>query len=162
MASITPFQPTNVGPFQFQPTLDGDLYNAFIGWNMISRRYFISLFTLGGCRVFTLPVIGSTDGVPIQAISWDHGFVTVQTTSRHGYLMGMTVNLTIAGCVPDGYNGDIQALITGLDTFEYPLSADPGVASQFGLSNYDINIVAGYFNSKMVFRQSNQNFEVTP
>lgn len=157
------FQPTNVGPFQFQATLDGDSYNAAITWNMVGKRYYVNLFSLDGVRIFTLPLIGSTDAVGIETISWSNGFVDVTTTARHGYLMGSTIDLTLSRFVPETYNGTVRAFITGLDTFQFPLAGDPGDASQLGLSNYDINIAAGYFkNSKLVFRESNQQFEITP
>lgn len=161
--TIIPFQPSNVGPFQFQPVLDDVQYNAVVGWNFVGERYYISLFTLSGERVFNLPVIGSVDGVPIEAIAWAHGFVNVQTTRNHGYLRGSTIDLVVRGNVPFGYNGIFRSLVTGFDTFQYPLAANPGESSQFGLSNYDINIAAGYFkDSRLVFRESSQQFEVTP
>lgn len=163
MSTFFNFQPNNVGPFQFQPTLDGSQYTAIVPWNMSGARYYISLYTLSQVRLFTLPLIGSTDGMTIEAMSWAHGFVSVQTLRNHGYLMGSTIDLVIEGCVPVEYNGTFRALITGLDKFQYPLAGNPGQASLLGRSSYDINIAAGYFTtSKLVFRESNQVFEVSP
>lgn len=157
------FLPSSAGPFRFQPTLDDNQYTGVVTWNMVGERYYLSLFSLQGERVLTLPLIGSLDATPIQALSWAHGFVNATTLRRHGYTVGATMELVVRGCAPVEYNGTVRAFITGLDTFQYQIAGDPGVASQFGLVNYDINIVAGYFDtSKLVFRESAQAFEVTP
>lgn len=161
--AIVNFQPNNVSAFQFRLTLDGDQYTAIIMWNMVGRRWYINLFALDGTRIFTLPLIGSADAVAIETIAWANGFVNVTTVANHGYLMGATIDLTISRCVPEAYNGIVRAFVTGLDSFQYRLAGDPGDATQLGVSAYDINIAAGYFQtSKLAFRESNQQFEVTP
>jgi hypothetical protein len=44
----------------------------------------------------------------------------------------------------------------------YSLAANPGTATGFGALTYDISLVSGYFDSTLVFRQPNQQFEVNP
>jgi hypothetical protein len=59
MTTIFPFAPTQQGPFQFQPTLDGTTYTGVVTWNLFGQRYYLSLYALDGTRIFTLPLIGS-------------------------------------------------------------------------------------------------------
>lgn len=162
MTTFFQFLPTATVAFQFQPTLDGKQYTAVVTWNFASKRYYISLFSLSGIRIFTLPVIGSIDAVPIQSASWANGFVTMITAQSHGFALHDTVNLLLSGMAPDAYNGLVRAFITDLNEFQFPLAADPGSPTQFGVVNYNINIAAGYFNSTLIFRESAQQFEVSP
>jgi len=162
MTTYTHFLPTATAAFQFTPTLDGQQYTAVVTWNMVGRRYYISLFALNGIRILTLPVIGSVDAIPVQSASWANGFVTVVTEQPHGYILHDTVELTLSGMAPDAYNGTTQALITGQNEFQFPLNADPGDPTKLGIVNYNINITAGYFSStSLVFRESSQQFEVS-
>ncbi len=54
------------------------------------------------------------------------GTVSVTTAAPHGYNIGDTIPLTIAGVVPAGYNGTFQCAITGPSAFTYPLTTSPG------------------------------------
>ena len=56
-----------------------------------------------------------------------HGpLVNVTTTAPHGYQVGATFSMVIAGVAPAGYNGTYTATITGASTFTYPLTSNPG------------------------------------
>jgi hypothetical protein len=161
--TVIPFLPTTSGPFEFQATLDGSQYSGLVAWGLVGRRYYLNLFSLAGDRLFTLPLIGSPDAVALETVTWSQGIVTVTTTTPHAYLLGATVDLTVSGMSPDGYNGDVRAFITGRSEFQYPLAGDPGDAAQLGASVYNINIAAGYFTtSKLIFRESSQQFEIVP
>jgi len=161
--TVIPFLPSSIGPFEFQATLDGVPYTGVVTWGLVGRRYYISIYNLNGERVFTLPLIGSTDGVAIESASWSNGVITMTTTTPHGYLMGMTVDLVISGMIPEAYNGEFQVLITARDEFQFSAPANPGEATQLGASNYDVDISGGYFStSKMIFRESSQRFEIVP
>lgn len=83
------FSPSEVAPYQFQPTLDGQVYNAVVTWNVFGQRYYLNLYDLTGALVLATAMVGS------------------------------------------------------------PL-------------DYDISLVAGYFDSKLVYRVSNQQIVVTP
>ena len=110
-----------------------------------------------------MPLIGSRDANQLQSLVWKHGFVSATTVLPHEYVVGKTINLLISGNAPDGYNGSVKALVTGRFSFQYPLASDPGPAVEFGISDYIIDLVAGYFTtSRLVFRASNATFEVTP
>ena len=61
------FTPTDASiPFTFKPTLDGIAYNARIWWNVQGQRCYITLSTLTGTPVFTLPLIESSVFYPIS------------------------------------------------------------------------------------------------
>lgn len=158
--TLIPFTPSNKAAFQFQPTLDGQQYTGIVTWNLFGKRFYVNLYQLDGTQVFTLPLIESPAGAVIESLIWDAGIVEAATNDDHGFTVGATVQMTIAGCLPVEYNGDVLAFVTSDTTFTYPVSSDPGVATQFGVASYNISMTAGYFDSTLVFR--NGQFEVTP
>ena len=110
-----------------------------------------------------MPLIGSQDGIHVQSIDWVNGRAIATCDIPHNFRVGTLVNATLRGFSPDAYNGAHQVFITSPNTFTYELSNDPGTASLLGYIYYDINLSAGYFsNSNLVYRASNQTFEVNP
>jgi hypothetical protein len=162
MTTFTDFAPTPFAPFTFQPTLDGNQYTATLTWNLFSQSYYINIFDLSGNLVVARKLIGSDVGVDTTSLSWNNGTVTVVTSTPHGNAIGKTINLTVVGVVPDAYNGIVSALILDASTFSYALASNPGLATQQGVVNYDISLTGGYFDSTLVYRQSNSQFEVSP
>lgn len=160
---IYPFTPSNQGPFQFQPILDGTSYGAVITWGLFPQGWYITLTDGGGNRIFTQPVVGSPSGVSLQGLSYLYGTVTAQTEEPHGFDIGSTMDLTLSGCVPVGYNGLQRVYITGGSSFTFDLDADPGMISTLGSVQYNIDLAWGYFQtSTLVFREASNQFEVTP
>lgn len=162
MTTYYPFTPSAVAPFNFQPTLDGVVYNITVPWSLFGQRYYVNCYTQNGNLVFSVPLIGSVDGIHIQDVSWANGYVTVTLDEAHNFRVGATVKLTITGMTPAAYNGTFECMATSRNQFTYPLMADPGTESALGYAQYDVNIAAGYFTSTLVFRESNQTFEVSP
>ena len=165
MTTYTDFVPNNVAPFSWQPTLDGNVYTAAIVWNLFGQRWYLFLTDLSGNPILNIALAGSPIAQAISALNWDDlGLVVVVTTAEpHGYKVGSTVELTLSGNSPDDFNGVFKCLITGDDTFTFPQASDPGVATAFGSVAYNINLVAGYFEtSTLVYRQANAQFEVSP
>jgi len=154
--------PPSNGPFTFQPDLDGTQYTITVTWSLFGQRYYANCYTLEGTLIFSLPLIGSDIGVPIQNISWISGTVTVTTNLPHGFKVGSVVNATISGVSPDSYNGTYPVVVINSTQFTYQLSSYPGSVSSYGTASYDINMAAGYFNSSLVYRTKNQQFEVFP
>lgn len=68
----------------------------------------------------------------LTALSWNSGTVTATTTNPHGWNPGDIVTVVIAGAVPSGYNGSVQATVTGASTFTYPLLNNPGTVTNPG------------------------------
>lgn len=169
MTTYVDFVPSSSAPFQFQPTLDGQVYNAVVTWNIsvlstaAPQRYYINLYALDGTLIFALPLIGSPTGFEIESLSWANGSVTVTTTTPHGYRIGQTIALTISSCTPTAYNGVFNCLILSPSNFSYPLPSNPGVETSLGNVIYNINLASGYFQtSTLVFREASQQFEVNP
>ena len=163
MTTYYPFTPSNQGPFQFSPTLDGNTYNVIVTWSLFGRRYYVNVYDLARNLIVSLPMIGSPVGNLISGLTWSNGTVEAVTATLHGYRLNTTVNLVISGAFPDAYNGTVSAFISGRNMFQYDLEQDPGPATMTGSVIYNINLVAGYFTtSTLVFRQASQQFEVTP
>lgn len=55
------FNPSVKSNFQFQGTMDGAVYTFICTWNLAGERYYINCFDQNTNRIFTLPMIGSTD-----------------------------------------------------------------------------------------------------
>lgn len=84
------FSPSVNANFTFQPTLDGNVHDAIVTWNLFGQRFYLNLYDLSGALVVCRALVGSPN-------------------------------------------------------------------------DQDIDLVGGYFTaSKMVFRQSSQQFEVSP
>lgn len=163
MTTYTNFRPSNQQVFQFQTTLDGEVYSCTLTWNLFGQRYYINCSDLSNNLVFSLPLIGSPDGLTVQAVTWSKGEVTVETVLPHGYRPGVTLNLTLAQASPTEYNGNRNMLVINGRELTFPLSSDPGVCAAPGILFDDINIAGGYFStSTLVYRESSNQFEVTP
>jgi hypothetical protein len=157
--TFTP-QPTGV-PFQFQPTLDGNVYAATVKWNAFGQRWYIALQTINGTPVFNQALVGSQPAVQIQSLDWENGSVTMVCAFPHTFKVGDTNIISVRECLPDGYNGSFLAYALDQRTLVYPLAQPPGPATKIGLTTYDINLAGGYFKqSTLVFRQGTQQFEV--
>ena len=162
--TVYTFQPSLQNVFQFQPLLDGETYTASILWNVFRQGYYIQLVDQNGNVIFLLPLVGSSTGIDIQSATWDQntGLVTVTAALPHGLPLNSAVNVTVSGMTPDAYNGDVLAYVQNRTQFTYPISADPGPVTTLGVVRVDLSLTAGYFSSKMVYRPSIQQIEVTP
>ena len=163
MTTYIPFSPSQISVFSAQVTLDGQTYNLTTPWNVFGQRYYLNVSGFNGNLIFSLPLISSPTGVYIASISWNNGTVSVTTETPHNYPLGSSVELNIINCAPAAYNGTHICTITGVNSFNYMLAADPGVNTTLGAAQYNINLVGGYFTaSTLVFRESPQQFEVMP
>lgn len=152
----------NVPP-SFSPTLDGNLYNCFLIWNLFGQRYYVNCFDQNSILIFSLPLIETSASIQISSLIWNPAslLVTVTTYNPHGYKIGSTIQLTISGCNPLGFNGEYDVLITDEDTFTFPLSINPGQMTIAGSASYLIDLAEGYFQtSSLIYR--NGQFEVAP
>jgi hypothetical protein len=159
--SFIDFVPSQIQAPQFNVTLDGQIFTALITWSLFAQRYYITLTALDGTLILTEALVGSPIPIAISAIAWANGRVTVTTANPHGIPFGRSAILTIDGVTPAAFNGDMQVLVTGRNTFTYPLAVNPGPATILGAVEKNVNLVAGFFTSKLIFRQPNNQFEVT-
>lgn len=161
--TIFPYTPLPNAPYQFNPVLDGQQYTAVVPWNLFGRRLYLTLLNTNNTIVFTRALIGSVGALPVQAVSWAGGTVTLSFADRHGFKPLTTMNLTVSGFTPDILNGIFSAFVTDRNTITYQLPSDPGLVTRLGAASYDINLVSGYIaTSTMVFREKAQQFEVVP
>jgi hypothetical protein len=163
--TFTNFTPSvsAVPPFQFSAVFDGNTYNVSLTWLVFGQRWYFTVSDLFGNLVVYAAVIGSSVGAEIAAASWSNGFVTIETSTPHGFLVGATVEATIVNCQPDALNGTFPAYVNDRFTMTFPLPADPGPATALGSVEYNINLVTAYFEtSSLVFRTANNQFEVSP
>ena len=70
-----------------------------------------------------------TGAKAITSINWVTGQAQVVTTSPHGFTVGDTVPMVIAGVAPAGYNGSFVASITGASS---PMKCASSRASSVG------------------------------
>lgn len=162
MTTSYAFVPSSSAPFQFQPVLDGATYNVIVTWNVFGQRWYVNVYDLSGNRIVTLPVLSSPSAIDLQAISWANGRASAVVESPHGFPIGATVRLTVAGCAPDGYNGLVDVLVTGPNSFSWAFSSDPNEATVLGTAGYSLNILDGYFDSVLTFDDPSSTFSVTP
>lgn len=59
MTTFIDFRPSTGSPFNFQATLDGQIYTVIITWSLFGRRYYINIYTLAGKLVFARSMVGS-------------------------------------------------------------------------------------------------------
>lgn len=91
-------------------------------------------------------------GLPVvnTSLAWAGSVVTVTTAAPHGWTTADTVKVVVAGAAPTGYNGTVNATITGANTYTYPLVSNPGAQTTPGTSTlYAVSelaqMVATYF-----------------
>lgn len=156
MTTYYAFTPNTTSTFQFQPTLDGEVYQAIIVWNLWGQRWYLNLYANSGPLVVAEPVISSVDQVTSITLTTTQDEYTATVSSATGLL----ANQAIASAnVPAGTT--IQVLAGTTVRLSQPATAtgtDPAAVFSF-----DVNLLAGYgFASTLVFRDSSQNFEVNP
>lgn len=156
------FIPSDTVAFNFQPTLDNTVYIVTVKWSLFGQRYYVNCTTNNGTLVFSVPLIGSLDGIHIQNMEWADGYAIATCDIPHNFKIGSSVDIAITGFLPTTYNGNFRATVIGRNKFSYPISSNPGSVSSLGYVEYNINLAAGYFNSSLVYRANNQTFEVTP
>ena len=77
---IYQFSPTNKNPpFQFQTTLDGNVYTIIIAWNFWSQRWYVNIYDQSSTLIVCVPLIGSP---AYQNISMTKGYFKTQLVYR--------------------------------------------------------------------------------
>ncbi len=69
----------------------------------------------------------------LASLSWTSSVVTAVATAPHEFTIGDTLELTIAGVTPSGYNGVHLCNITGASTFTFILPINPGAETVPGV-----------------------------
>lgn len=69
MTTVTAFSPSPLGPFQFQPTLDGVEYNAIVTWNTYAQRWYVNVYDQSGTLIVAIARVGSPPGFDISLVA---------------------------------------------------------------------------------------------
>lgn len=69
MTTFVDFKPAANNPFQFQATLDGQLYTVIVTWNLFGQRYYVNVYTLGGVLIVAIAMVGSPLDYDISLIA---------------------------------------------------------------------------------------------
>lgn len=155
-AQLYPFIPSSTGtPPSFQPNFDGEQYTVSVVWGLFGQRYYIKCVDMNGNTVYQQPLIESVPGQQIASLAWNEitQVVNGTTVNPHGYQLGATIALTIAGATPSEYNGTWRVLITGANAFSYPgaFTDDPGPSGVAGTLAFVIDMNKPYFSSPLVY-----------
>ena len=67
--TIIPFTPGPAAPFQFQATLDGNLYNCVVTWNLMGQRWYLNVYDLSGNLIICTAMAGSPAGYNISLVA---------------------------------------------------------------------------------------------
>lgn len=117
-------------------TVNVSVLNAPAPITLQSTGAFISqgATTIGAGNKSLLTQLSDLTGIlngtsPISTITWSLNVATATTVSPHGLSIGDTLELTISGATPSGYNGTYLCTVTGNTTFTYPLAVNPGGAA---------------------------------
>lgn len=156
MTTYVDFVPSTTAPFQFQATFDAAQYNVIVTWNEFGQRYYINVYDLAGNLILARAIASS--GTQLAAtLSWANGYATAVTSGNHNVPTGQMAAVQVSG-TGLGYDGSHQALASNPTTLMYVLAGNPGSPGS-GNIGQDINLLAGYFTSSLVFRGATQQFE---
>ena len=156
MTTYVDFVPSPVAPFQFQATFDSAQYNVIVTWNEFGERYYINVYDLASNLILARAIASS--GAKLSAtFSWSSNYATAVTSGNHNVPVGQMAAIQVSG-TGLGFDGSYQALASSAMTLMYVLSANPGSPGS-GNVGQDVNLLAGYFNSSLIFRGATQQFE---
>ncbi len=66
MTTYTQFTPSVSKNFQFQPTLDGQVYSITVTWSLFGQRWLVNCYDLSGILVFARPLRSSPNNADIN------------------------------------------------------------------------------------------------
>lgn len=67
--TVIPFNPSPAANFEFQATLDGNLYTVICTFNAYGQRYYFAIYDLTQTVVLSRPLIESPDDFDINLIA---------------------------------------------------------------------------------------------
>jgi hypothetical protein len=156
MTTYVDFVPSPVAAFQFQATFDAGQYNVVVTWNEFGQRYYINVYDLASNLILARSIASS--GAQLSAtFSWSSNYATAVTSGNHNVPVGQMAAIQVSG-TGLGYDGSYQALASSRTTLMFVLAENPGSPGS-GNVGQDINLLAGYFSSSLVFRGATQQFE---
>jgi hypothetical protein len=154
--------------------LDGQYYNIKITWNVSAQRYYVNVYGSDGLWVVTVPLVSSPPSRPIETVTYDpfQLVLLVQMVSPTKWPLplspeglsqspGTITDYTLAGFVPNTYNGLFRGMQLNATQFTVPMAVNPGSLIVTGYVSRQLNMLAGIFQtSTLIYR--NNAFEIGP
>jgi len=173
VTTIIPFIPSAVRPFSFPATLDGIVCNVIVTWNVSSQRYFINVYDNTGRWVVTTGLVASPPARSIDSVVYDPNQLNLNVflvspiewpipLSPGGLATkpGTIMDYTLEGFTPVIFNGKYRGMHITETHFIVPMATNPGIPVITGVASRLLDMVSGYFNSTLIYR--NSSFEVSP
>lgn len=157
MSTQVAFTPSTLAAFTFQPTLNGQQYNATVPFNFFGTTYYLQLSDLQNNLILYREIVSS--GPVLQAtLAWANNTATATTNVNHNVPVGTLANVLISE-TDTVYDGFFQALSTGPTTMTYTLNTDPNQSLSCQLE-FPLNLVQGYLsNCYLFYYDATQSFE---
>jgi hypothetical protein len=142
--------------------LDYQDITMMVTWNVAAQRYFINLYTLDGVWVCTVPLVETSNGQQVLAMTYDpdQGVLIGKMTAPMRRPPGQIVDYMLENFSPVSINGPQQCLTLADQRFSFA-APDPGVISVMGHASRYQNMVKGYFQYSTLIYRSGQ-FETNP
>lgn len=156
MSTFVDFVPSSAGPFTFQATLSGVVYNVIVTWNVFGQRFYLNLYDVSGDLVLAR-ALSSSGAALVASLSWANSIATAVLPQPHLVPIGSVAAIDVSGTGVE-FDGAFEALATNEVTLTYPLAVNPGEAAQ-GVASFDLNLLAGYNLGTLLFHEDSQQFE---
>lgn len=160
MTTLVQFNPQANSNFQFQATLDGNVYNIVINWNLFGARYYINIYTLAGKLIVCRPLIGSPLGIALDTITLANNVAVATAIEPHNFTVGSVIPLVITNALPSDYNGTYNCSVMNLTQFSFPLPSIGTAPSEQGTATFKLSLTAGYFSDTVVYLPDNEQFVI--
>jgi hypothetical protein len=174
MTTVVPFIPSNINPYEFAATLDGNDYKIIVTWNVSAQRFYINVNDSNGAWITTVPLITTPPARRLASVVFNPFQLVLEVTmvdpttwpiplppDALATAPGTIVDYTLEGFTPTTYNGLYRGMHINPIKFTVPMSTDPGPVNIMGFLSRRLNMVAGVFKtSTLVYR--NGAFEVDP
>ena len=154
MTQYFPFIPSDVAAPTFRPLLDGWTCTVVVTWNVAAQRYYINVYNYDGSLAVARALVESPPGLALVDLAWDanRNVVTATIAQEWRRPVGQIVQYTIQDCQPDALNGVFDCLVLNDTQFSYGLATYPGPVSVLGAVQRDLDMLKGWFQSSMAFR----------
>lgn len=160
MNIFTPFTPSTVAAFSFQPIIAGNQYTVTVTWNIFRggnasafEGYYANITDLSGNLVLCCPLVGGSPGLQ-ASLTWKDdttgGTATIVTAAPHNVPLAQLANVRVSN-TGTAFDGLWQALSTGATTLTYGLSDPLQALPASGTLDIPLNLVAGVIASGWLY-----------
>jgi hypothetical protein len=174
MTTVIPFIPSNIKPYSFPVTLDGNTYSVTVTWNVSAQRFYINVYDRSGAWIVTVPLITTPPNRKIESVNYNPFQLVLEVIMVSPTLWpiplspgglstspGTIIDYTLEGFNPTTYNGKFRGMHVNGNMFTVPMATNPGSLIVMGAVSRKLNMIAGVFTtSTLIYR--NGSFEIDP